>query len=121
MARLNQNTLQQIKGTVDPTYTEDLSDSISKTYTKKGTTPRPHKYPTKENEIAAKEYEDIVGLTKIKERKAKKAQEMKKRNEIDKIISKKAKARKNAAKDQFVDSIAEHMQAIDEYNQEHQA
>ena len=121
MAKLNQYTLQQIKGTVDPTYTEDLSDSISNKYTTKGTTPPPHIYPTKENKIAAKKYEDQIGRTKIKERQARKAQKMKNRKKIDKIISKKAKARKNAAKDQFVNSITEHMQAIDEYNQEHQA
>ena len=96
MARLNQYTLQQIKGTVDPTYTEDLSDSISKKYTKKGTTPPPHIYPTKENEIAAEKYEDIIGLTKIKERKARKAQKMKNRKKIDKIISRKTRARKQA-------------------------
>ena len=121
MARINQNTLQQIKGTTNVEYTEELSSSIPVSYTRKGTTPRPHKYPTKANEIAVKEYEDQIGRTKISTRQREKAITMAKREEINKIISKKEKARRNAAKDQLVDSIAEHMLAVDEYTQEHQA
>lgn len=103
MAKINQNTLQQIKGTTNVEYTEELSDSIPVAYTKKGSTPLPVE----------------INETEIKAAQDAKAVKMAEHNKIKKIIAKKAKARRNANKDNLADAMAEHMQAVDEYTQEY--
>ena len=115
MAKINQNTIQQIKGSVDPVYTEKLTDSIPTNYTRKGSKPRPHVYPTEEVAKAAKEYEDIVGITKIHERKAKKDKQMKEFEQVKKIITQKKKARKAQQQEEYLTALAEHETAVNEY------
>lgn len=71
MAKLNQEALNKIKGTIDSEYIDEVTETFE-TPSKKANSPHVHVYPTEEVAKLAHEQDVRMGRVKIAERKANK-------------------------------------------------